>query len=302
MKLLVPRKVHPMAALTALCLLLLLPVLASVVVAGLSYAAFGLAVGTGGNRLFPAACAGRRPVCLAWGFGTAVAGLCAMLATYPLGRIIAARSRAARCGCGGLAVVCLHGLYHNPAAFLAIRPALLRAGFTRVIVPGYASYGTDFETEARRIAAALRRDLPAEARICFLGHSLGGLFARRLAAEPDLARRTLAMVTLGTPHRGSALARLALGRLGRSLVPDSPLMTRLAALPDPPGAMLVAMLSPVDNLVVPDAGLDPARPGWQVVVTPPVAHVAMLYHRDVRDVATALLVGAAGLGRSATGA
>ncbi|WP_075356483.1 triacylglycerol lipase, partial [Desulfovibrio sp. DV] len=194
---------------------------------------------------------------------------------------------------GEAVVVCLHGLYHNPAAFLALRPALVRAGFTQVLVPGYASHGTDFETEARRIAAALGRSIPAEAPLCFLGHSLGGLMARHLAAQPEFSRRTLAVVTLGTPHQGSALARLAVGRLGRSLVPGSPVLARIAALADPSGATLAALVSPVDNLVVPDGGLDPARPGWQVVATAPVAHVAMLYHRGVIATAVSLLVRAA---------
>ena len=285
-----------MTALNALCLLLLFPILAAVVATALSYALFGLALGTGKNTLFPRPCAGRGLSGLLWGLGSGVAGLCVMFATYPLGPFVAARSRWVRSGRGpaGEAVaVCLHGLYHNPAAFLALRPALVRAGFSQVLVPGYASHGPDFETEARRIAAALCRTIPAEARICFLGHSLGGLMARHLAAQPEFSRRTLAVVTLGTPHQGSALAWLAVGRLGRSLVPGSPLLARIAALADPPGARLAALVSPVDNLVVPDGGLDPARPGWQMVATPPVAHVAMLYHRGVITTAVGLLARAA---------
>jgi hypothetical protein len=194
-------------------------------------------------------------------------------------------------------VVCLHGLYHNPSAFWRIRLALGQAGFSRVLIPGYASIGSDFETEAGRLAKRLRRLAPGEGPLCFLGHSLGGLMARRLAAEPDFAGRTLAVVSLGTPHRGSALARLALGRLGRSLIPGSALLARLNALPDPPGAVLVALASPVDNLVVPDAGLDPDRPGWRLELTAPVSHVAMLYAGSTVNRAVALLAEAAHVGR-----
>ena len=275
---------------TALYCLLLLPIGAALVVTGLSYAAFALALGLGRQTLFPRPWAGRGLAGLLTGLGSAVAGLGVMMTAYPLGAWLSARSRAVPCAAGETVVVCLHGLYHNPSAFLAIRPALVRAGFTRVVLPGYRSHGTDFEAEVRRVAAFLDQTVPADARLCFLGHSLGGLVARRLAAEPQYARRTLAVVTLGTPHQGSALARLAVGRLGRSLVPGSPLLARITALADPPGAALVAVVSPVDNLVVPDGGLDPAREGWQVVATPPVAHVAMLYHRDVIAMAVAILV------------
>ncbi|KHK02868.1 esterase/lipase family protein [Desulfovibrio sp. TomC] len=274
---------------TALYFLLLLPIVAVLVVTGLSYAAFVLALATGRQTLFPRPWAGRGLSELAQGLGSAVAGLCVMMAAYPLGGRLSVRSRGGRCAAGETVVVCLHGLYHNPSAFLAIRPALVRAGFSRVVLPGYRSHGTDFEAEVRRVAAILDQTVPADARLCFLGHSLGGLVARRLAAEPGYARRTLAVITLGTPHQGSALACLAVGRLGRSLVPGSPLLARIAALADPPGATLVAVVSPVDNLVVPDCGLDPARPGWQVVVTPPVAHVAMLYHRGVIALVASLL-------------
>lgn len=266
---------------------LALPLGAALGLAAVSYTALLLAVLRGQNVLLGRACPGRAAACLALGAASAVIAQLVLFFTYPLGPLLAARWRAGRPTPGRPAVVCLHGLYHNPAAFLAIRPALVRAGCARVVVPAYRSYGTDFETEAKRLAEAVRQWIPADAPLCFLGHSLGGLMARRLAAEPDLGRRTLAIVTLGTPHQGSALAVLALGRLGRSLRPGSPLLARLARLPDPPGARCTALCSPVDGLVAPDAGLDPGRPGWRVVLTPPASHVAMLYHPAVVAMAVA---------------
>ena len=115
----------------------------------------------------------------------------------------------------------------------------------------------------------------------FFGHSLGGLFARRIMAAPDIAWRTRAAVTLGAPHRGSTLARLALGGLGRSLVPQSRLFSGLDALTDPPGAALLSLASPMDNMVMPLSGLVLGRPGWIEETTAPVSHVAMLYHPGI---------------------
>ncbi|MYL83194.1 alpha/beta fold hydrolase [Desulfovibrio aerotolerans] len=263
---------------TVFLVLLALPLGAALALAAGSYAAFGLAVYRGHNSLFGRACPGQGAACLAQGILSAVVAQLVMILTCPLGPLLAPRRRGSPPVPGQPTVVCLHGLYHTPAAFLAIRPALARAGYAQVAILAYRSLGTDFEAEAQRLLAVLRATLAPDAPLCFLGHSLGGLLARRLAAEPDLARRTRAIVTLGTPHQGSALAILAVGRLGRSLRPGSRLLARLAALPDPPGARCTALYSPVDGLVVPDTGLDPGRPGWQHVVTPPVAHVAMLYH------------------------
>ena len=270
--------------------ILALPLGAALALAAGSYAAFCLAVWRGQNRLFARACAGRAVFCLAQGVVTAVVAQMVMFFTCPLGPLLAARRRTCPPVPGQATVVCLHGLYHSAAAFLAIRPALLRAGCSRVVIPAYRSFGTDFEAEAQRLLAVLRQTVAPDAPLCFLGHSLGGLLARRLAAEPDIGRRTLGVVTLGTPHQGSSLAVLALGRLGRSLRPGSSLLARLAALPDPPGAACAAFYSPVDGLVLPDVGLDPGRPGWRGVVAPPVAHVAMLYHPGSIALAVAAVV------------
>jgi len=64
---------------------------------------------------------------------------------------------------------------------------------------------------ARR-AAALARALeraPAR-RLVLVGHSMGGLDSRLVAARLDPGRRVKAVITLGTPHRGSPLAVAAL--------------------------------------------------------------------------------------------
>lgn len=74
-------------------------------------------------------------------------------------------------------------------------------------------------------AAALARVLDGAAARAFVlvGHSMGGLDARLVAARLDPDRRVKAVVTLGTPHRGSPLADWAL--TGRGPLPA--LMKRL---------------------------------------------------------------------------
>ncbi|EKO38155.1 MAG: hypothetical protein B193_3151 [Solidesulfovibrio magneticus str. Maddingley MBC34] len=286
---------------TILGWLIALPLAVGAVVAGVSYAAFGWFALRGRAVLLYRVCPGRLAACLLRGLASALAAQAIMVAAYPLGPLLQARRKPGSAGSGQDAtpvVVCLHGLYHNPSAFWRIRLALGRAGINRVLILGYPSFRDDFETEAARLAARLREFVSPDASVCFLGHSLGGLMARRLAAEPDFLGRTRCVVTLGTPHRGSALARLAVGRLGRSLAPESGLFGRLDALPDPPGARLVALASPVDNLVVPDSGLIPDRPGWELELTEPVSHVAMLYAGATVSRAVALMAAGVGRGQS----
>ncbi len=277
-----------MAVLTVLAVLVVLP---AVFVAGLTYTLFLRVQGRREPPTFLRACRDRPVACLASGIATSLASQATLILTYALGPLVGRAGRPA--GPGRATVVCLHGLYHNASAFLALRPALARAGLPHVLVLTYPSFGSDFESLARDLLARLRRTLPADAPLLFLGHSLGGLLARRLAAEPDIARRTFGLVTLGSPHQGSELARLAVGRLGRGLVPDSPLFPALCALPDPPGAALLSLASPVDNMVMPLDGLVVGRPGWREEATAPISHVAMLYHPAVIRRATRFLRDAA---------
>jgi triacylglycerol lipase len=62
------------------------------------------------------------------------------------------------------------------------------------------------EDRARVLAEAVRA-LPA-ARVHLVAHSMGGLDARYAIARLGLTDRVASLVTIGTPHRGTPLARL----------------------------------------------------------------------------------------------
>ncbi len=76
---------------------------------------------------------------------------------------------------------------------------------------------------ARRLAARLAA-LP-QRRLVLVGHSMGGLDARYLASRLDPDRRIARVVTIGTPHRGTAAAEWAL-RAGRWPAPLLRLLDR----------------------------------------------------------------------------
>jgi triacylglycerol lipase len=115
-----------------------------------------------------------------------------------------------------LPVVLVHGLY----------------GFDRIGVPGVKLHyfrglarhldGLGCPTHAVRLpaaasvparAAALVKAIEAlpHARVDVIAHSLGGLDARYALARLGLATRVRSLVTVGTPHRGTPLADLAVG-------------------------------------------------------------------------------------------
>lgn len=177
-------------------------------------------------------------------------------------------------------VVLIHGLYHNPSAWIVFKPALIRSGYARVQALGYNSFGRkSFEDIAADLIRQVHALLDDSPRIVLAGHSMGGLFVRRLLADPRIAEAATAAVTLGAPHHGSRMAALAFaGAVGRSLLPDSPLFPALDALPDPLEVPKLNIVSPADDMVHPNASCSMSGPSWCEVRTPPVSHVALLHH------------------------
>jgi triacylglycerol lipase len=92
-------------------------------------------------------------------------------------------------------------------------PEYLRAAGNRVLVTRvHPTAGVEFR--ARRLAYRITTAFGDEP-IHIIGHSMGGLDARRLLAEPSWRKRVLSLTTIGTPHLGTHLADFAKLRVGR---------------------------------------------------------------------------------------
>jgi triacylglycerol lipase len=92
-------------------------------------------------------------------------------------------------------------------------PEILRTHGNRVLVTRVPSIA-GVADRAGRLADQILRAFPAEP-VHVIGHSMGGLDARRLLADPSWERRILSLTTIGTPHLGTALADFAKLRVGR---------------------------------------------------------------------------------------
>lgn len=219
------------------------------------------------------------------GFLWAVAAQITAVLTFPLGWIPRRKAVSHPAGGSDPIVVPVHGLYHNRSAFLLLERALKRSGIHDVRPWSYSSWNKEFFQLAdslRRYLEELHGSAPSRP-ILLVGHSLGGLLARYAAAT---CRKGVVSgcLSLGTPHQGSRLAVFALGALGKSLGYRSPLIETLEREENrrpAPEFPCVALVSPVDNMVLPTASLIPPAQHWQVQWTPPMSHVAMLYHPAV---------------------
>ena len=103
-----------------------------------------------------------------------------------------------------------------------------------------------------------RNELEPDDRLDVVAHSMGGLVTRLMLENETLANRIATVITLGTPHSGSYMARLGGTSPTTQLRPQSPLLARLAEqLPWGERAelpRLVALWSAEDVIVLPGEG------------------------------------------------
>jgi pimeloyl-ACP methyl ester carboxylesterase len=191
-------------------------------------------------------------------------------------------------------VVLLSGLWTPSVAMLLLQRRIERAGL-RCVRFDYASARAGLDENSRRLASLVRS--LAAARVCVVGHSLGGVLALHAVANHALTR-VRRVVMMGSPYSDSIaarrLARWAFGRLmlGRT-VPD----WLACAKPRPPNGVEVAVVAGtravgLGMLVAPGM----ARPhdgviraeetrvnGMTAYVELPVSHIGMAFSARVAD-------------------
>lgn len=125
-------------------------------------------------------------------------------------------------------VILIHGLGRTRVSMLPLARRLRAEGFTVGMV-GYPSLRLSIDAAVTRIARDVERLAKGWPTIHLVGHSLGGLLARRMAeARPDLPIGRV--VQLGSPNAGTGLARTLAGyRPARWVL--GPVLTEIAAIP-----------------------------------------------------------------------
>lgn len=275
--------------------LLLILVGIAIVVSGCTYLIFLYDSGVENNLRSLADEAGVRPErAVLRGFLLGTVSQFFMALTYLAGFVPTLFFRPSRKSAqSGPPLILVHGLYHNPAAWLFWRFMLWRRGWNCADAVSYNSFTHSFEDAVDRLAhkvRAMESIRPGEP-VALIGHSLGGLVIRGFLLRPESEGRVASVVTLGTPHNGSRLAALALGSLGRSLKYKGRLVGELAsgaAVSRPPA---LSLFTPFDNFVLPHDGLRISKTGWKEEAVPPMSHVSLLYSPRVFTLAAEFIAG-----------
>ncbi len=192
----------------------------------------------------------------------------------------------------GRPVVLVHGIGDNRSAFTLLRRTLRRRGFGRITTVNYSPLTSDVRKAAAELARHVERVCQQSGyeQVFVVGHSLGGLIARYYAQCLGGDSRVSTLVTLGSPHAGSQLARLAPVLVSRQLRPNSELMRELAG-PARCSTRFVAVYSDRDEVVVPNRSARLDHPDLSVtrLKVHGVGHLSLLVNSLVaHSVAAAL--------------
>jgi pimeloyl-ACP methyl ester carboxylesterase len=152
-------------------------------------------------------------------------------------------------------IVFLHGLGGHRGNFLPMRSWLGLQGRRRGYSIGLQS-GADLMTLARQLSTTIEEILTIngipDGQVDIVAHSMGGVVARLALLEVSTLQRVHTLVTLGTPHAGTQIARLGGTHRCHDLRPGSPVMAALSVqLPWRGPTRLVCLWSPSDPIMQP---------------------------------------------------
>jgi len=182
---------------------------------------------------------------------------------------------------GRLPVLLLHGYVSNRGFMLPLRRYLDAHGvsaYSHNLEPVYAGMDSYADGVAQRVEEI--RTAAGADKLVILALSMGGLVARAYVRKHG-ARHIAKLITLGTPHHGTLMARLGAGENGRQMEPGNAWLRQLNA--DAPPLPLVSVFSHQDNIVLPQESAVLA--GAKIVPLSGMGHVTMPFSRRIREVA-----------------
>jgi triacylglycerol esterase/lipase EstA (alpha/beta hydrolase family) len=178
----------------------------------------------------------------------------------------------------GLPVLLVHGYVCNRGYWTQLSRQLAQAGIAHDAVDlepigaGIEEFVPQVEQAITELCARTGSD-----RVILVAHSMGGLVARAWLRQHGAAR-VAKIITIGTPHHGTALANLAAGANARQMsrVDGAPSawLAQLAASETPARrALITSLYSHHDNIVAPQASAH--LPGARNLAFGGIGHVAL---------------------------
>ena len=164
-------------------------------------------------------------------------------------------------------ILLVHGIVDNHTIFSPLERALRRRGFTDLSSFDYGLLTSDVRATADDLAVAIEKlvEESGSEKVHVIGHSLRGLISRYYVQRMGGHQRVHTVVTLGTPHQGTVLARAgSVLPLVRQLRPDSELIAELNEPAPGCDTRFIAFHSDLDQLIRPSRNARIEHPDLRV--------------------------------------
>ncbi|WP_257003762.1 lipase [Streptomyces sp. SA15] len=197
----------------------------------------------------------------------------------------------------GIPVLLVHGLADGASVIPPLQRELRGDGVGPFTPVGCNAFGPDIRRAARALGDQVElacAGVGGRAAVV-IGYSLGGLIARYYVQRLGGDAYVPLVITLATPHGGTATALLAPAHpLLRQLRPGSELLVELAEPAVGCRTRFVAFYSDLDEAVIPAGRGRIDHPDLRArnVLVPGVGHLTLPLHRPVIDEMRALLAAA----------
>jgi hypothetical protein len=193
----------------------------------------------------------------------------------------------------GTPILLLHGMVDNRSIFTLLRRNLRRRGFGRVVTMNHRIWTSDVRAAARQLAETVETicEQTGYERIHIVGHSLGGLVARYYVQRLGGDDRVHTLVTLGTPHAGTHVARLVPAGVCQQMVPGSDVLAELDQPAPDCQTRFVSFWSDIDALISPkqSARLDHPDLTARNILVRGVGHLSLpIHHKVVHEIVATL--------------
>ncbi len=191
---------------------------------------------------------------------------------------------------GGLPILLVHGYGCNSGYWHAMSKAFTAAHISHHAVtlePIFASID-DYLPALHHAIEQLRTEC-ASTRVILIGHSMGGLVCRAYLRSHG-SKAIAKIITIGTPHYGTALANHGIGKNVRQMavelrndhIESSPWLRQLAASESAATrALFVSIYSHHDNIIAPQ--LSSRLEGATNIAVDGIGHVTLALHKRVQE-------------------
>jgi Predicted acetyltransferases and hydrolases with the alpha/beta hydrolase fold len=184
----------------------------------------------------------------------------------------------------GLPVLLIHGLKANGAYWWPMRRYLARRGINNIFTINLEPICGSIQQLAEQVKQRVEQicTLTGAEKVLLVAHSMGGLVSRAYLYQLGGEARVAKLITLGSPHHGTELARLLAATNIRQMRPGNPWLEELNRSESQPAPVpITSIYSYHDNIVVPQDS--PALGNAKNVPIAGVGHLEMAFSKPFQE-------------------